>query len=436
MESIVLYAVGLFQVWFTPYAKVEESFNLQACHDLLYHGVNLTKYDHFEFPGVVPRTFLGALPVALLSSPILHVFHPSKPVMQICVRSSLWTLSFLAWLYLKRTISALHGRDTSVWFTVVSIVQFHVVFYMGRTLPNVFALMLVMLAYSFWMQNRPKVVISLLSFSTIVFRGDTAVLFAPILITMLAMRQISLLATIASGILSTIIALATTILVDSYFWQRWLWPEGEVLWFNTVLNKSHEWGTYPFHWYFASALPRIMLATALLVPLGATSLGTVLSGSKNVRGMFEALRTTTFVDGPTCQYFIPVLVYVFLFSFLPHKELRFVLNAVPILNFVAAVGVTKLWRNRTKSFWPLVLALGCLCATLAGSVVFSLASHANYPGGVAFHRLHKLGASFEHTPKTVHLDVASAMTGVSRFGEQYPAWTYDYQYLSYREIYI
>ncbi|RHX98038.1 hypothetical protein DYB25_002147 [Aphanomyces astaci] len=164
MESIVLYAVGLLQVWFTPYAKVEESFNLQACHDLLYHGVNLTKYDHFEFPGVVPRTFLGALPVALLSSPILHVFHPSKPVMQICVRSSLWTLSFLAWLYLKRTISALHGRDTSVWFTVVSIVQFHVVFYM--------------------------VVISLLSFSTIVFRGDTAVLFAPILVTMLAMRQV------------------------------------------------------------------------------------------------------------------------------------------------------------------------------------------------------------------------------------------------------
>ncbi|RHY17325.1 hypothetical protein DYB25_002146 [Aphanomyces astaci] len=48
----------------------------------------------------------------------------------------------------------------------------------------------------------------------------------------------------------------------------------------------------------------------------------------------------------------------------------------------------------------------------------------------AFHRLHELGASFEHTPKTVHLDVASAMTGVSRFGEQYPAWTYDYQYLN------
>ncbi len=40
---------------------------------------------------------------------------------------------------------------------------------------------------------------------------------------------------------------------------RWLWPEGVVLFFNTVENRSSEWGVMAWHWYFTNALPKVLL---------------------------------------------------------------------------------------------------------------------------------------------------------------------------------
>ena len=77
-------ALVLLHLFLAPYSKVEESFNLQAIHDALRYGIPdprspyatqmlKAEYDHFTFPGVVPRTFVGAVLLAGLSKPFVFI---------------------------------------------------------------------------------------------------------------------------------------------------------------------------------------------------------------------------------------------------------------------------------------------------------------------------------------------------------------------------
>lgn len=409
-------------------SKVEESFNTQAIHDLLYLRTNLREYDHFSFPGVVPRTFIGAIAVALpylwlTPETLLQI---GKPTMQMVTRMTLGLFVWSGLVQVKKAAAERWGQLAGVGFALATAVQFHIPFYATRTLPNTFALVLVLHALGQWMKGKPLICVALLTAATTIFRCDILVLLGPISLTMVFSGEVPLLRGIAVGAASGVCALAATVLIDSVFWGRWLWPEGTVLTFNTVENRSSEWGIFAWHWYASSALPRALTATALLA---ACAIWSVPRQTKDGQWVRKRL-----IDWTVVYYLGPFAAFVVLYSFLPHKELRFIFPAVCACNVAAGIGFAKLVNQSSstkKTLLPRTLGVVVAAAALLGTLaltclVFTPASAYNYPGGYAFRRFHELAAARAAAaadsadPISVHIDVPSAMTGVSRFGEVQP----------------
>ncbi|XP_063977922.1 probable Dol-P-Man:Man(7)GlcNAc(2)-PP-Dol alpha-1,6-mannosyltransferase [Diachasmimorpha longicaudata] len=404
MDNLIIF-VGAVHLLYCPFTKVEESFNLQAMHDILYHGYNLTEYDHHEFPGVVPRTFLGPLMISGLSSPLVAAvthFNFNKFCSQYIVRAVLGLIVIAALRLYRQALEKIFGVQFTKWFVAITVTQFHFMYYLSRPLPNIMAMPLVLLALYGWLKQNHIIFIWSSAAAIILFRAELSMLLGLFLLYDIGYQKLSVPRLFKIAVPAGIFFLALTIGVDSIFWRRILWPEGEVFYFNTVLNKSSEWGTLPFFWYFYSALPRGLGFSSLLVPLG-------MLWDARVRALA-----------------VPAVIFILLFSFLPHKELRFIIYVFPLLNIAAASVCHRIWENRGKSTIWLILSLGIIAHLILntiGSMFFLCVAGSNYPGGMAIMKLHRLERDTK-SPLNIHIDVLTAQTGVSRFTQLNPKWSY------------
>lgn len=408
---------------------------MQATHDIIKNGVPWTnssailadKFDHVAFPGSVPRTFVGALLLAGLASPSKYFYQPQDlATMQTIVRAILGCANVAALLSVKQAVDTAYGKTAGRWYVLLQASQFHVMFYASRTLPNMFAFAITTSALSALIlvkavatksprsAKRRRLALYLLTVAGIIFRSEIALLLAAETFHLLVRQRPSLTKEIIpAGLAGAALGLLTTVSVDSFFWQQFpLWPEWVGFYYNTVLGKSSDWGTSPFHYYFLNALPRLLLnpVTYLLcIPLALATRATQKTSQ---------------------DILVPHVAFMLVYSLLPHKEWRFIIYSVPAFTAVASAGAAWIWTRRAKSALYRALSALLVLSTLASaaiSVVLLYISSLNYPGGSALALLHNLttpGGSAK--PVHVYLDNLACQTGVTRFQQSGGAiWVYD-----------
>ncbi|ELR06287.1 hypothetical protein GMDG_02081 [Pseudogymnoascus destructans 20631-21] len=456
---LLLPALILLHLLAAPYTKVEESFNLQATHDILVHPPPLspstfaphirTTYDHISFPGAVPRTFIGSLLLAQLTRAFLHAtsfayirtfanaflgtplhFVHSQLLFHSLVNGSaqqtarfiLGSLTAAALLRYARALSRAFGKGVGGWYILLQATQFHIPFYASRTLPNTFALLLTTEAARSFLpvpgnnaanqRSQVRRGIYLLVAAGVVFRAEIALLLATQVGFLLWTRRTTLRTVIFAGLPAAALSITASVIVDSAFWLRPVWPELASFIFNAYHGASSEWGVSPWHTYFTSSLPKLLL-NPLAIPMLAAALYFPAT-SRAARGLV-----------------IPQLAFVALYSAQPHKEARFVIYTIPPLTAAAALGASYIWTRRARTVGYRIGALalvGGVGVSFVAAMGMLFVSALNYPGGEALWELHQrvgmdrqIGMVREGEVVRVHMDVLSCMTGITRFQEAAPS---------------
>ncbi|TKA82866.1 hypothetical protein B0A55_00979 [Friedmanniomyces simplex] len=427
--AALLVAVMLLHLFASPYTKVEESFNIQATHDILRYGISwsnatMQSYDHTSFPGSVPRTFVGASLLAGATMPFgaARLVMTKPPAAQLLARGALGVVNVAALYSVKKAVDTAFGKTAGVWYVLFQASQFHVMYYASRTLPNMFAFSLTTAALGNLIlvksvnaksargAKRRRLALYLLTIAGIIFRSEIALLLACETAYLLFRQRVSLAKEIIpAGLAGAVIGLATTVSVDSFFWQQWpLWPEWVGFYYNTILGKASEWGTSPFHYYLLNALPRLLLNPMIVlvcIPLALSAKA---------------------VQQISLDILLPHAAFILLYSLLPHKEWRFIIYSVPALTAVASASAGWIWTRRTKSLLYQALALGLVLSTMGSfaiSMVLLYISSLNYPGGNALRILHDMVPA--ESGVRVYMDNLACQTGVTRFQEIRPMWLYD-----------
>ena len=233
----------------------------------------------------------------------------------------------------RQTFAALY---TSNWFLLYAS---------SRTLINTLETCLSTVALSLYAQKDANYVFWIaISF---MMRPTTAIFWIPMVITDIILQK-SMKTLVFKMIPQAVLVILLAIAFDSYMYGYLVIIPWNFLSVNLLDDVSAQYGLQPVHWYLTNFLP------ALLLGYGAYPL---------TRGMLEGYQHSKVI-------LFSLLWTLLIYSFLGHKEHRFLMPTIPIIIAYISVGFPK----NSKTLLPVFCGLNVILA-LYLSVIHQAAPH-------------------------------------------------------------
>ncbi|XP_053479707.1 GPI mannosyltransferase 3 [Ictalurus furcatus] len=217
-----------------------------------------------------------------------------------------------------------------------------------RTLTNSMETTLTVLALSYYPLHGSRAhhswkYLSLVSLAVVV-RPTALIVWLPLLLHHLWREENKLKLVTQQGLPVAAVALTLSTLIDCTFYGKWTFVQWNFLKFNVLHNVAEFYGTHPWHWYFTQGF---------VVVIGP-HLPFFLHGCTLVARRHRVL-------------LISITWTLIAYSFLAHKEFRFIYPVLPFCMIFCGISLVKLRSWRTPAAGALLL-LNLLPALYTGLV--------------------------------------------------------------------
>lgn len=329
-----------------PIADCDETFNYWEPLHFLLHGFGfqtweyspayaLRSYAYLGFHWVVAQ--LAGLALALGAPPELAV---SKVLVFYGVRGALGLLCAYAEAAFYRSCIPHVGRRAAryvLWLLLWNAGMFHA---STALLPSSFAMYLVMLVTSAWMDQRHFLAVFYGVVAVLCGWPYVGVLFVPLALDTLATRGV--LPSLFVGAAIGVAVLALELGVNWHFYRRLVLPAWQIVEYNVLSNETDStlYGTEPWSFYALNLALNFNVAAVLAAPAPLLAGLFPLSAS-------SAPRTSKL---QLLAYLSPLYVWLAIMFAQSHKEERFLSPVYPLVCLAAAVtlsaAVARLQRVR------------------------------------------------------------------------------------------